>query len=126
MVLSDRLFISNRIHRKLKRVALLFSLAAGMTACVVNAADPENGIEYFERHVRPLLVERCYPCHSSQAEKGIKGGLNLESKSGWTHGGDSGPAVIPGDPDRSLLIKAVRYKDPDLQFNFWILTNISV
>ena len=115
MVLSDRLFISNRIHRKLKRVALLFSLAAGMTACVVNAADPENGIEYFERHVRPLLVERCYPCHSSQAEKGIKGGLNLESKSGWTHGGDSGPAVIPGDPDRSLLIKAVRYNDPDLQ-----------
>ena len=70
--------------------------------------------EFFEQHVRPVLVENCYPCHSSGSEK-IKGGLLLDTREGLLKGGDSGPAIVPGDPEASLLIKAVRYADKDLQ-----------
>jgi len=66
---------------------------------------------FFESKIRPVLVERCYECHS--AEK-TKGGLALDTKAGWEKGGDSGPAILPGKPDESLLIKAVRYHDEDL------------
>lgn len=69
--------------------------------------------EFFEKHIRPLLVERCYACHSEQAGE-REGGLWLDRRSGWQRGGDSGPAVIAGDVDASLLIQAVRYRDTDL------------
>jgi hypothetical protein len=68
---------------------------------------------FFEAKVRPLLEQRCYECHSHASK--IKGGLVLDSKSGWQKGGDHGTAVIPGMVDDSLLIKAVRYMDHDLQ-----------
>lgn len=70
-------------------------------------------VEFFEQKIRPLLVERCLECHS-HAEK-IKGGLALDSRPGWQKGGDTGPAIVPEQPDDSLLIKAVRYGDPDLK-----------
>lgn len=73
-----------------------------------------DGIEFFEATIRPLLLEHCYPCHSQDAEK-VKGGLRLDSRAGLLQGGDNGPAIIPGDPDGSRLIKAVRYADEDLQ-----------
>ncbi|WP_395716675.1 PSD1 and planctomycete cytochrome C domain-containing protein [Prosthecobacter sp.] len=66
---------------------------------------------FFESKVRPVLVEHCYECHSGEK---TKGGLALDTKQGWLKGGDSGPAIIPGKPDDSLLIKAVRYHDEDL------------
>src|SRR5215831_7747469 len=71
-------------------------------------------LAFFETRVRPVLVENCYRCHSGQSDK-PKAGLRLDSREGLLKGGDSGPAVRPGDPDHSLLIKAVRYNDPDLQ-----------
>lgn len=71
-------------------------------------------LEFFEKKVRPLLVERCYECHSSEAGKS-KGGLLLDSREGWRVGGDSGPAIKPGVPDDSLLIEAVRYRNQDMQ-----------
>ncbi|MEQ1859624.1 MAG: PSD1 and planctomycete cytochrome C domain-containing protein [Chthoniobacteraceae bacterium] len=71
-----------------------------------------TGEEFFEMKVRPLLVERCYECHSTG--KKTKGGLALDSRAGWQKGGDTGPALVPGKPDDSLLIKAVSYGDPDL------------
>ncbi len=67
----------------------------------------------FEKRVRPLLEQRCFECHSHATK--IKGGLVLDSKSGWQQGGDHGAAIQPGKPDDSLLIKAVRYDDHDLQ-----------
>jgi len=67
---------------------------------------------FFETNIRPLLLERCAECHS---EKKQKGGLRLDSKSAWQKGGESGAAIAPGDPDSSLLIKAIRYIDKDLQ-----------
>jgi hypothetical protein len=73
--------------------------------------DPE-GIALFERKIRPVLVGRCYPCHSLEAEK-VKGGFLLDSRESLLKGGNSGPAVVPGDPDRSLLIKAIRATDED-------------
>jgi hypothetical protein len=67
---------------------------------------------FFETKVRPLLVERCLECHG---EKKQKGGLRLDSKSGWEKGGESGTALVPGKAEESLLIKAISYLDKDLQ-----------
>jgi cytochrome c553 len=74
-----------------------------------------NGLEFFEKQIRPVLVENCYSCHSAQAKK-PQGGLFVDSIEGMLKGGASGePAVIPGDPEKSLLIKAIRYSDAKLQ-----------
>jgi hypothetical protein len=75
------------------------------------ALGPE--VEFFENKIRPLLVAHCYECHSSETKR--KGGLLLDSRSGWEIGGDNGPAVVPGDPEASLLFKAVSYLEPDLE-----------
>ena len=63
---------------------------------------------YFEQKVRPLLVAKCYECHS-QESKILQGGLLLDSRPGWEKGGDSGPAIVPGKPNESLLVRAVQY-----------------
>ena len=70
--------------------------------------------DFFENKIRPILADKCYKCHSSQAER-VKGGLLLDTRDGWRHGGDSGKVIVPGDPESSLFIKAIRYDDPDLQ-----------
>jgi hypothetical protein len=70
-------------------------------------ADPD-GLAFFERKIRPVLIKECYSCHSSEAKK-IKGGLRLDSRAGVLGGGDSGPAVVPGKPSESRLIDALRY-----------------
>ena len=59
---------------------------------------------FFNQHVLPIFKQHCYKCHSHSAKK-VKGGLVLDSRSGWVKGGDSGPVVIPGKPDQSLLIR---------------------
>ena len=86
-----------------------FSIA--LASAVSLRADPGD-TEFFEKKIRPLLTERCLECHSP--EKKVKGGLRLDSREGWQTGGDSGAAIVPGKPDESLLIKAVRYRDKDL------------
>src|SRR5437870_11135571 len=63
---------------------------------------------------RPILAEKCFSCHSHAANKS-KGGLMLDSREAMLHGGDSGPAIVPGKPDESLLIKAISYADENLQ-----------
>jgi hypothetical protein len=78
------------------------------------AADSPSGLEFFEKRVRPILVERCYECHSTTAKK-VKGGLLLDSKEGWAKGGDSGPAIVPGELQKSLLVQAVRWVDEETQ-----------
>lgn len=71
----------------------------------------DRGIEFFERNIRPVLVAHCYRCHSAEAEE-VKSGLRLDLRAGWQLGGDSGqPAILPGKPDESLLIRAVRHED---------------
>ena len=92
-------------------------LVAAVSA-MLHAAPPEasdaQGIEFFERQIRPLLAARCYQCHSRESQK-TKGGLLLDSAEGLLKGGDSGKLFVIGDPDKSLLVKAVRYKDEDLR-----------
>jgi hypothetical protein len=81
----------------------------------VQAADPTaEQIEFFEKGIRPVLVEKCYSCHSAEAPKAM-GGLRLDTAESLLKGGDSGPVVVPGAPEKSLLIKAVTYKDLQLK-----------
>jgi Protein of unknown function (DUF1549)/Protein of unknown function (DUF1553)/Planctomycete cytochrome C len=94
--------------------ACLVCVFALVSAVRADDGATKEGVAYFEQHIRPLLAERCYACHSSR-EKKQKGGLLLDSRAGWALGGDQGPAVKPGDLDASLLIRAVRYTDPDLR-----------
>ncbi|HTU26207.1 MAG TPA: PSD1 and planctomycete cytochrome C domain-containing protein [Pirellulales bacterium] len=67
-----------------------------------------EGIEFFERKVRPLLAQRCFECHTGE---NAKGSLHLDSKAGVLAGGDTGPAIVPGKPQESLLVDAVNYGD---------------
>jgi hypothetical protein len=82
---------------------LLLMLLAWDTG--VARAEPER--EFFEKKIRPVLAEHCYACHSQQATK-LKGGLRLDTREGLRRGGDSGPAIVPGDSKASLLLKALR------------------
>src|SRR6187431_67198 len=75
------------------------------------AADPP-GAEFFETRVRPVLVENCQKCHGAKKQEG---GLRLDSRAGLLKGGDSGPALVPGDPAKSRLIESVHYKNDDMQ-----------
>ena len=68
--------------------------------------------DFFEKKIRPVLADKCYKCHAADSEK-IKGGLVLDTREGIRRGGDSGPAVVPGDLKESLLIEAVHYENKD-------------
>ncbi len=87
--------------------------ALWLLGCVALATARGSDDVFFADKVRPLLEKRCFECHSHG--KKIKGGLALDSRSGWKTGGDSGPALVPGKPDESLLIQSVRYEDKDLK-----------
>jgi cytochrome c553 len=78
------------------------------------SAEETNGDQYFEASIRPILVRRCYECHSAEAGE-PEGGLRLDSAGGWLHGGARGAALVPGDPAGSLLATAIRYEDVELQ-----------
>src|SRR5215213_800522 len=95
------------------RYLVAFFAVVALVAPVAPAVD-DAGAQFFESKVRPILVERCYSCHSAQAKK-LKAGLRLDSREGMLKGGESGPAVVPGHPEQSRLVEAVRYTNPDLQ-----------
>ena len=75
---------------------------------------PQTDEAFFHREVEPLLKKHCFACHSHQAGQ-MENGLALDSRSGWETGGSKGPAILPGNPDASLLIRAVEHSDPDLK-----------
>jgi mono/diheme cytochrome c family protein len=80
------------------------------------AADPVvegQRLEFFETNIRPVFVEHCYECHGADAKK-LRGGLLLDSRQGLLEGGESGPAVVPGDPEESLLISALKHDDLEM------------
>jgi hypothetical protein len=94
-------------------VFLLFSVSA------LRAAEPPQfspeALEFFEKNIRPVLADRCYECHSASSQK-IRGAFLLDSREGLLKGGETGtPAIVPGQPEQSLLIKAIRYTDKYLQ-----------
>jgi cytochrome c553 len=93
----------------------LCALAASVTTIrAASAPLSPADLQFFENKIRPVLANRCYQCHSRDADK-VKGGLMLDTQEGLLHGGNSGAVIVPGKPDDSLLIQAIRYTDPDLQ-----------
>ncbi len=103
-------FILNQL-----RTAGILGAMVSIFACGVSlAAEPAESVEFFEKRIRPVLSEQCYKCHSSTSEK-LKGGLMLDSREAWLKGGDTGPAITPGDPEKSLLVEAIRWKNSDMQ-----------
>src|SRR5262245_42726823 len=82
--------------------------------CVAETVREPSGGEFFEKKIRPVLAERCYECHSHDAKK-LKAGLYLDSREGMLQGGDLGVALVLGEPEKSRIIEAIRYANPDLQ-----------
>ena len=68
-----------------------------------------KGVEFFESKIRPVLTQRCYSCHSSQAKE-VKAELWLDTRDGLRKGGESGAAVVPGNVEESLLIQAIKHE----------------
>src|SRR5437868_3418091 len=88
-------------------------LPALLPAPVGAQASAPQDLEFFETKVRPVLVENCFKCHSDVPK--IKGNLRLDSRALMLKGGDTGPAIVPGQPGKSLLVKAIGYEDADLK-----------
>ena len=92
----------NVLIRQIALVAALLLLPQSLVAADESA--------FFESRIRPLLVDNCIRCHGEEKQRA---GLRLDSREGWAKGGESGPAIVPGDPDKSPLIKAIRWNDPE-------------
>ena len=94
--------------------ATCWLLLAHLAAATSIYAD--EGIDFFEQKIRPVLVDRCYSCHSANAaaKKNLKGGLLLDTRETLRMGGESGPAIIPGKPRESLLIAAIRHESLEM------------
>jgi hypothetical protein len=104
--------------KNVSRLLLFGGLLAGWIGaandlCAQSQPAPEQ-IAYFEKNIRPVLVKECYSCHAVDAKK-IKGELTLDTREGIRKGGERGPAVVPGDVKKSLLIKAIRHTSKDLR-----------
>ena len=99
----------------LSRLIVLALLCSFGFSGIVSAAKPTAaGLAFFEKKIRPVLVERCYKCHSAESEK-LKGELMLDTRVGIRKGGESGHAVVPGKLKESLLIESIRYENEDLE-----------
>ncbi|MEE3219926.1 MAG: DUF1549 domain-containing protein, partial [Planctomycetota bacterium] len=101
-------------------IGLIFLSASGPWTNKAPSAEqvPSDraGIDFFEAKIRPVLVSKCYACHSQDAVKSrkLKGKLLLDSKSGMLSGGESGPAIVPGKSARSLIVDAIRHKSLEM------------
>lgn len=91
----------------------MLTLAICAISAPLHSPAATLGDEFFETKIRPVLSEHCYECHSGTAKK-IKGGLRVDSHQALLEGGDSGPAIVPGDPAKSLLLRAVRHEEQNL------------
>jgi hypothetical protein len=80
----------------------------------ISSPISDEDLAFFEKRIRPLLAQKCYECHSAEARE-LQGELLVDSRATLRRGGTMGPAVVPGELDRSLLIQAIRYDNPDLQ-----------
>src|SRR5262245_12372547 len=94
--------------------AVLIMLAIVPATLAFAAVPDAESTEFFEKKIRPVLVENCYKCHSVESKR-RKGDLWLDSRAAMLEGGKSGAVLVPGHPEQSRLIEAIRYKNPDLQ-----------
>jgi hypothetical protein len=95
-----------RYHPSISGLVFLAGMMLSGRAC----AEEGEGVEFFEKRIRPVLIEHCYKCHSAGAEK-LQGKLLLDSREAARKGGETGAAIVPGDPEASLILKAIRYED---------------
>ncbi len=102
------------VNRSLLRVAAWFCVLPALEISAGETATQK--LAFFESKIRPVLVEKCYGCHSAEAKaKGkLKGGLYLDTREGLLAGGDTGPAIIAGNPSKSLVIQAIRHASEDV------------
>ncbi|HAD61552.1 MAG TPA: hypothetical protein DCG12_20120 [Planctomycetaceae bacterium] len=100
----------------LSRVVQIVSLLLFFSLSCTTADDTTEQQRFFEAKIRPVLVEHCYKCHSADSKK-VEGGLLLDTAAGSRAGGESGPAVVPGKPNESLLLDAVRYQSFEMPPN---------
>ena len=100
--------------RIITRFAIASALVFGFVQSSFSAEPSAKEIAFFEKKVRPLLVQHCYKCHSSKSKK-LKGDLLLDSREGWMNGGESGAVIVPGKPEKSLLIRSISHEDSDLK-----------
>ena len=113
LAMNTSFFFPGKLAAAPRHVLLpAFVFAASLTASAQEITKEQT--EFFEAKIRPVLADTCYRCHSADAGKS-KGGLTLDSRDAMLKGGDTGAAVVPGDPAKSLFIKAINYGDPDLQ-----------
>ena len=97
-----------RCMRVIRGTLLVLSLVGA-----THASDTA-GILFFESHIRPVLIEHCYQCHSTESKK-LKAGFYLDSREGLLRGGDTGPALVPGNPGLSRVMEAIEYQNHDFQ-----------
>jgi len=95
----------------LASVGILLAVGSPVAA---QTANEKAGLDLFEKSVRPLLSQRCYGCHNAGSGV-LRGGLAVDTKDGLLSGGNHGAAIVPGNPDKSLLLKAIAYTDNNLQ-----------
>jgi mono/diheme cytochrome c family protein len=93
---------------QLRAATLLLAAFASSAQAETGAA----GLEFFENRIRPVFAEHCHECHSATAKK-VRGDLKLDTREGFLKGGTDGAIVVPGEPEKSRLIHAVRYEDED-------------
>jgi hypothetical protein len=118
MLVPHRLTISlNPVALVRLGIAAFFILAVVCLPLEAAAgASPEEGAAFFEKSIRPVFVRHCYECHSTEAAaKGmLKAELSLDTRDGLLTGGESGPAIVAGSPDKSLLIQALKYQSYEM------------
>jgi len=101
---------------KLIPLSLATVLLLSATTLVAEQQPKSAGVEFFEKKIRPVLVEHCYTCHSASA-KAVKGKLLLDTRAGIRKGGETGPAVVPKDVKKSLILEALRYESLEMPPN---------
>lgn len=97
-------------HRKLQWTSITSVML--FTLVTANSSTAADSVEFFEKQIRPLLIKHCYDCHGPDEPAGK---LRLDVKDGWVRGGERGPAIVPGDPSSSLLMRLVTHRDPKLR-----------
>ncbi|MFM8892674.1 MAG: c-type cytochrome domain-containing protein, partial [Planctomycetia bacterium] len=98
--------------RRQSLAAVSVLVVAWAPAALSTAADAAAKVEFFEKKIRPVLATHCYECHSAEAAKAgtLEGKLALDSRAGIRQGGESGPAVVPGDVAASVIIAALKHE----------------
>ncbi len=96
--------------KSIKSPFLDLLIVCSFSVGIVLPVNADSGVDFFEKKIRPVLVQKCYSCHSKDSKR-VRGGLLVDTKKGLMEGGDSGPSLVPGDPKKSLLIKAILQED---------------